>query len=333
MSPTDLIFWGIVAALGIAGAAACSGLETGAYCLNRVRLHVRARATPVDYAARLLARELEHPERLLAANLIANSLFAYLGATGVTAVLDRLGYSDAAKIGINVLVLTPVFLVLVESLPKEVFRSEADRLMYTFAPALTVARLVLTGFGVLPLVRGFADGVARLIGGEGEAGLAQSGRERLNAMIRESAAQGALSPAQAALVDRAVVFHRLTVGDEMVPWARVTPVPADWDRTRLLALLARTRHTWLPVVDPRSGGARVLGVLRHTDLYVRGDAAIESMMVQPARLPPGTPLAEAVVALREARAPVGIVEHNGKAIGLVTIKDLVEPLTGELLEW
>ena len=332
MNPWELALWGLLAVAGVIGSALCSGLETGAYCLNRVLLHVRARATPGDRAARLLAAELDHPERLLAANLIANSVFAYLGASGITAVLDKLGYSDAAKVGINILVLTPVFFVFVESLPKEVFRAESDRLMYAFAPAMTVARLVLTGFGVLPLVRGFAEAVARLIGGEGEAGLTQSGRERLHALIRESAAQGALSAAQAVLVDRALVFHRLRVEDEMVPWMRVTAVPGDWDRTRLLAFLARTRHTWLPVVEPRNP-VLVLGVIRHTDPYVRADASIAALITQPARLAPATPLRDAIIALREAQSPVGIVEHNGRAIGLVTIKDLVEPLTGELLEW
>jgi CBS domain containing-hemolysin-like protein len=134
------------------------------------------------------------------------------------------------------------------------------------------------------------------------------------------------------LVDRALVFHRLRAEDEMVPWTRVTAVPGDWDRTRLVSFLVRTRHTWVPVVEPRNP-AQVLGVIRQTDPHVRPDASIAALITQPARLSPATPLRDAVIALREAQSPVGIVEHNGRAIGLVTIKDLIEPLTGELLEW
>lgn len=331
MTPIELAGWGMVAAAGVAGSALCSGLETGAYCLNRVKLHVRAERSPPDRSARLLRSELEHPERFLAANLIANAAFAYLGASGITKVLEGMGYSAGATILINALVLTPVFFVLVESLPKEVFRAEPDRLTTLFASSITVTRLVLTGLGVLPLVRWCADLTAKLIGGEGEAGLAQTARDRLAAMLKETQEHGVLSASQAALVDRALVFHRLTVRDEMVPWSRVVAVHADWERSRLLEVLARSPHTWFPVVEGRTG--RVLGVIRHTDVPARPAARPADLLVEPARLDAETPIREAVPALRAAPAAVGIVEHHGRPLGLVTTKDLIEPLVGELVDW
>lgn len=331
MTPVELIGWGVVAGAGVLGSALCSGLETGAYTLNRVKLHVRAEREPADCNARLLNRELNHPERFLAVNLIANSAFAYLGASGITKILDGLGYSDAATIAINVLVLTPIFFVFVECLPKELFRAEADRLTYLFASSITVTRLVLTGFGVLPLVRLIADRAAGLIGGEGEQGLAQTARDRLTAMLKETQGHGVLSESQAALVDRALEFHRLRVADEMVSWSRVATVPSDCERGRLLAALARTPHTWFPVVEPRTG--RVVGVVRHADALGRPDATTRQLLVEPARLGPGTSLRDAILRIRDADAAIGIVEEVGRPVGLVTTKDLVEPLTGELIDW
>ncbi len=326
-----MLGWGLVTAAGIAGSALCSGLETGVYCLNRVKLYVRAQRTPPDYAASLLKRELDHPERLLAANLIANAAFAYIGATGITEILYGLGYSDIATILINVLALTPVFFVLVESLPKEVFRADADRLMYAFAPSITVARLLLTWCGVLPLVRMCADLATRLIGGEGEAALAQTARDRVAGMLKESQEHGVLSASQAALVDRALVFSRLRVRDEMVEWSKVATVQPDWQRAQVLAVLGRAPHTWFPVVDGRSG--RVEGVIRLVDVHTRPEATVPDLMRAPAQLDPETGLRDAAVRLREAAAPVGIVVQQGRPLGLVTTKDLIEPLTGELLDW
>ncbi len=330
MTTMELIGWGMVGGAGIVGSAMCSGLETGVYCLNRVKLFVRAQREPVDYRARLLMRELEHPERFLAANLIANAAFAYLGAAGITSILDGLGYSEASTILITVFVLTPVFFVLVESLPKELFRAEADRLTYAFAPSITVVRLLLTWCGLLPLVRVCAEGAARLIGGEGEAGLAQTSRERLAAMVKETQEHGVLSASQAALVDRALLFHRMKVRDEAVPWDAVVAVGTDWDRARVLATMARAAHSWLPVVDPRTG--RVAGVVRPADVLAR-PGNLPGALLEPARLPPYTPIRDAVLTLRAAEASVGIVEHQGRPIGLVTMKDLIEPLTGELADW
>lgn len=331
MTTPEFIGWGMVAAAGVAGSALCSGLETGVYCLNRVKLYARAQRTPAEYAARLLKQEVDHPERLLAANLIANAAFAYLGAAGITRILDGLGYSDAATILINLLVLAPVFFVFVESLPKEVFRAEADRLTYAFAPSITVTRLVLTGFGVLPLIRLCAEGAARLIGGEGGAGLAQTSRERLAAMLKETQEHGVLSASQAALVDRALLFYRLKVRDEMVPWESVAAVWIDSDRSVILATIARAPHTWLPVMEARTG--RVAGVLSAADVPGRPETPVPRLVLEPARLAPDTPIREAVLRLREAAAPVGIVEQLGKPLGLVASKDLIEPLTGELLDW
>lgn len=329
MTPWQLAGWGLVALVGVAGSALCSGIETGIYCLNRVRLYVRAQRG--EYAARLLKQEIDHPERLLASNLIANSVFAYTGAAGTTEILYGLGYSDGGVILVNVLVLTPVFFALVESLPKEVFRAEADRLTYAFAPSITVSRLLLTWSGVLPLVRLIAELAARLIGARVEEVLAQTARDRVAAMLKETQEHGVLSASQAALVDRALVFSRLRASDEMVPWGHVAVLQAGWDRARMLAVMSRTPHTWFPVVDPRSG--RVAGVLRLTTVHAEPGSAPERLMLTPARLSPETPLREAIARLREAAAPVGILERDGRPIGLVTTKDLVEPLTGELVDW
>jgi len=51
-------------------------------------------------------------------------------------------------------------------------------------------------------------------------------------------------------------------------------------------------------------------------------------VLSPARLTPRTPLPQAIAMLKSAAAPVGIVEDGGRAIGMVTMDDLVGPLVG-----
>jgi putative hemolysin len=331
VTTTYIAAWLFAALLGLLGSALASGMETGGYCVNRIRLRLRAAGGTrgVPYSARLLLAELEHPQRLLATLLITNNVFNFLAATAITALLTGAGYGDAAAVALNAGVLTPILVVFAESLPKELFRVHADRLTHLFAPHLTVARLLLTWLGVLPMVHNFAEAVSRLVGGEGGAGLARTGRERVAAMLKETAGTGPLSPSQTSLVDRAIEFQRMVVADEMVPWARVEVIGIDWDRGRILAVLARRHYSWFPAIDARG---RVVGAMRHMDLYVYPGHDARSLMREPARLAPGMPLREAIRLLRQASAGVGIVESGGKPVGLVTIKDLVEPLTGELLE-
>lgn len=327
MTHAETILWGVLAIVGMAGSALCSGLETGAYCLNRIRLAVRAGRTPPDRAARILQHEIDNPERLIGSLLAGNNFFNYLGATGASALLAGWGYDDAAIVAINTAVLTPIFFVFCESLPKELFRAEADRLTYLFAPALTVLRVAATVTLILPLVRAVARWASRLTGGGGEEGLALDARDRLAAMLREGASQGALSEAQAGLADRALDFHRATVGDEMVPWAEVHALSEDWERLRVLQHLARHRHAWYPVVDRRG---RVSGLLHFMQVYLRPDATIPQLAVPHTSLRPELPARNALDHISRGGAGLAIVERDGRPVGIVSPMDLVAPLIGDL---
>jgi len=50
-------------------------------------------------------------------------------------------------------------------------------------------------------------------------------------------------------------------------------------------------------------------------------------------LEPTTPLRSAMNRLQQARVPLVVVAEGDKPVGIVTIKDLVEPITGELASW
>lgn len=342
MTPLAQAGWWAAVVVGLIGTALLSGLETGVYRLNRVKLELRAVRGPRAWAAGLLKRETEHPERLLASNLVMNIFFGDLAATGASALLAARGYSDTTIVLINAAILTPVFFVFVESIPKELFRLEADRLTYRFAPFLVAVRVLLTYTGVLWLVRHLSSAVTRLVGGEGEKGLESTARERVATMLKETAATGVLSESQAGLVDRALAFRAIPVVEEMVPWSDVRSVPVEWDRATALRMLARTRFTYYPLVERRGvgGAGRVVGVLRYQDLFLRPEATPVQLAKEPARLPPRTPLREAVLSLRRAGAMVGIVEEGGEGgggggggewgrpVGLVTMADLVDPLMG-----
>jgi Mg2+/Co2+ transporter CorB len=61
---TEEIVWWVVLVAGLAGTAIYSGVETGLYCLNRVRLRLRVEKGPRQNAARTVEKELREPERM-----------------------------------------------------------------------------------------------------------------------------------------------------------------------------------------------------------------------------------------------------------------------------
>lgn len=322
--------------VGLVGTAVFSGVETGLYCLNRVRLAIRAAQGPMQRAAQTLTRELRDPERMLGANLIANLVFGDMAATGSSRLLSSWGYSASWIVAINVIIFTPVFFILVESVPKELFRIEADRLTYRFAWLLPLTRRVLTAIPALPIVRILTALVGRLIGAGDEADLEASARERVANLVKESAGTGTISTSQAGLVDRALAFQRGTVGEQMRGIDDVSCVGEDATLGQLREAVERNWATgggaWVPMLEGRGGGSGsarpAVGVVWHADAYLRSAGAIRSLALQPARIPPATPLADAVAQLRRAAVPVGLVENDGRLIGIVTMDDLVEPLLG-----
>ncbi len=327
MSPWQEAGWWALTLAGLLGTGLYAGLETGLYFVNRIKLEVRAVHGPRRRGAMRLRRELEHPERVLATNLIGTILFSDLAATGAAELLHAWGYSDGAAIAVNVAVLTPLLFVFCETVPKEMFRLEADRLTYTFSRALSGPGMLLTWVGVLPLVHALVWAAPRLIGCEAEAGLALSARERIATMLKESAATGALSESQAGLVDRALAFQRMTAADAMTPWAEVRTVPADWSRDQVIRLLSREGAAALPVVE-RGSVLRVVGMLRFEDGFLRAAGNALALAGPAVRVPARMTLPEAAMRLRESDAGAAIVEEGGRVIGLVTLADVMEPLLG-----
>jgi CBS domain containing-hemolysin-like protein len=311
----------------ILASALCSGIETGCYSVNRVRLDLRAgRSTPIDHAARIIRTELELPERLLATLLIGNNVVHFLSAESMHAFLHPFGLPEVAQAVLNTLVIAPVLFVLGEAVPKELFRIRAEQLTYQCSRFLLALRLSLTVTGVLSLVRLVVGAAERLAGLPPAA--ASDARQQISTLLKEGATHGVLSDSQVTLLDRALAFAGVTVGDEMTPWAQVKALPADADHARAIRLLAQVAFTRLPVVD-RYG--KVVGVVRQVDLHLQPTGTVAKVMTPVVRLRKSTPVPEALRMLAGARSRMAVIEDDaGLPLGIASTRDLVEPLTGQL---
>ncbi len=324
----DGAMWLVLVLGSLALSAVFSGIEIGCYSLNRVRLDLRAMQTPPDRSARVMRDELSRPDRILATLLIANNIAHYFLAMGATNALAGAGLSDRAVLIVSNLTLTPLIFVFGEALPKEIFRIEADRLAYPFAFALRVLRVALTVTGVLPAVGVITRSFERVTGLPPQR-LADA-RQRIAQLLKEGAVAGMLSESQVTLLDRAMVFRAVTVGDEMIAWAKVRSLPLDSSRNIVRRLIGESVHARLPVTD-RTG--RVVGIVRQLDLHLRPEAPLQALLRAPVRLRRTNSVREALVELRRSDSKLGVVEDAaGRPVGIVTLKDLVEPLTGELAD-
>lgn len=341
MSPLETLLWVLVMLAGLAGSAMFSGLETGIYSLSRVRLELAARAgDPAGHRGGpgLLLREMDRPESLLTTILVGNNTCNYLGTLGLGTLLIAGGLSPGAAVIVQTLVLTPVLVIFGESLPKELFRLRADTLPARLGAFIAAVRTVLTWTGVLGLLLLLVRIASRLAGVRPERAVSGPA-ERIAAMIRESASAGSLSGVQGALAEQALAFDRAAVRDVMVPWHDAATLPADATRADAMRTILRAGPTAYPLVERRAAEAhrghahRVLGVVVSTDLLADPALTPRAATTEPARIDPGTPARRALASLRSSGVSLAIVEEHGRPVGLVTAKDLVEPLTGRLAAW
>ena len=80
-------------------------------------------------------------------------------------------------------------------------------------------------------------------------------------------------------------------------------------------------------------GGRVVGVLWRVEASLNPEGEVRSLVRPVTRLKPGLSAREALGGLRSDGGRMGIVERDGRPIGVVSPKDLFEPLMGELQAW
>ena len=126
------------------------------------------------------------------------------------------------------------------------------------------------------------------------------------------------------------ILRKRCVRDEMIPWRNVQTISNDADRATRCAAIS---SPWTRLPDHRAMTEQVLGAVSVIDMSLSPDTKIEGLHSGVERLSPNVSVAQALVRLRRGPNVLGIVETDGRPIGLVTAKDLVEALTGELAAW
>ena len=308
--------------LGVVSCGYFASMEIGAYCVNKLRL--RMRAEEGDVKARALAGLLEDPQVFVTALLIGTNASVYLATVSLTQLGRIRGWEFPSLTA--TLVLAPVLLVFAEAIPKNILRRNAEVLLYRM---VRVTRWAMTV--PLPVARVLSKLIPL-----GERGVHSWGerffsRQRLKYLLMESTEEGVLTPYQNVIAENILSLRDLRVRSVMIPLSRVAAVEEEAGNERVVELVRRYNFSRFPVY--RGQKWRVVGVINVLDALGQEFSVRGSVRDAPV-LSPWDTVASALHELRVAKQPMGIVsDGTGRAVGLVTMKDLVEEIVGELAEW
>jgi len=306
-----------------------SAAEISLVTLNRYRLRHQAEAG--HRGARIAAKLLERPDRLIGVILLgSNSINALFSALTTVTVIRVWGAKESA-IGIATVIITLVVLILTDLAPKTLAALRPERIAY---PSAFVLRpLLKLSYPVVWFINGLANGLLRLFGikVQGRAAEALSAEE-FKTLVMEA---GVLMPETHQDMLLAILeLEKVTVDDVMVPRGEIEAIDLDANWNEIAAKLGTSRYTRLPVyrgnLDNVVGAVHLRRVMRlmHSGNFDR--ESFVPLIVEPYFIPQGTPLSTALLNFRASkRRSALVVNEYGDILGLVTIEEILEEIVGD----
>lgn len=313
-----------------------SGMETGVYRLSRLRLRLGAERGDLKYV--LLSRAMRDSSALLLTLLVANNMVNYLATSSVTYLFLSVAPDRTAEL-LATSLTAPLLFIFGESLPKNIFLYRADVLTPYLGPFLYVIHQVLTWSGIVPLLRLISRAFARIVGAPvaPKRMMVSSQAHHVKTILRDTQEEGLFSHVQTEMLDRVINIPTLRLNTVMIPMPRVRAIPVQTDRAALLDELKK--HTFTRLLVWRDVPANIPGFINVYDVLTSAEEfqSVEQF-IQPLRsLDADVLVTDAIEVLRREQVKMILVTRRRGSrdapVGIVTMKDLVEELMGELAEW
>ena len=328
----------LVAAFVVVISGLFGGAETGMYQLSRLRLRLGIERKILSFV--ILGKCLRDRSALLLSILIGNNLTHYVVTSIVTwLLLSEVKAAHTAEL-FATLITVPVLFVFGELIPKNIFFYRADYLMPFFAPVLFVSHKLFSWCGAVPLLKFMSGIFVRLTGSDAGSKTVTAAvqRPRIRAIFADIREEGVLSPVQTGIINRLVNISHTPIRTVMTPINKVETVDTDSDNSVLLKKLEECAFTRLPVADKQP--ANIVGFINIYEALTSPEKFTELYnFIKPIRkLQANTTVVDAINIMQRENQKIVLVTKTGrgereKPIGIVTMKDLVEELLGELAEW
>ena len=293
-----------------------SGTEAGILSLNRLRMRHLARQK--DRAAVQLQQLLERPARLLVTALVITGLLNIVALVLLVNIL--IGWFGWAGYFLTFVLGLPLFLLVVELLPKAIFRRVPYRELASLAVLLDIASMVLTpaiyvGSLFAKSVLGFQRPREIFVA-----------REDLKYITSEVERMGMLSSIERQMIHNVVDFRSVKVRDVMVSVSKVVTVRQEATIEQLVELTRCFGFDRYPVVD---SVGKIVGLVNVFDLLVDRESA-STVRHYLRRILTVRSDEQASIVLRRLRASLSslaaVVDAEGHPIGIVSAEDLLNPL-------
>ena len=313
-----------------------SGSETALIAIPRERVH---QLEDKHRSGRYLGRLTGDPERTLGTILVANNFVNILGASVATTlaiklIADTYGSDAGTAWGpwASTLLFTALILIVGEITPKTLAARYPDQV------ALVVARpiwfLTRTISPITRIFVGIGRAILRIFRAT-DMRVSPVTEEDIMAMAKLGEAAGQIDSAEREIIDSVFSLADRPVREVMTPRVDIVPLTAPLTPEGIRSAVITTGHSRYPVVDEDGSLDHILGVFYAKDLLRSADNLpphrLRRLLREPHYVPESTPVLDVFQQMRRERLGFAVVlDEHGGVDGIVTIKDLVAELVGEL---
>jgi putative hemolysin len=297
-----------------------------------------------DGKAEKLLRMKENPERFLSAVQIGITLFGTLAsAIGGTLAIRYLApllamisffkpFSDTIALGIVVVVLTYLFLVFGELVPKYVGLSNKVKVSIFIVPLFDfVSRFFFFLVNILSFSTMFFVKGLNLKHGEEHAGEGE-----IKILLEEGRIKGVFDRTEEELIHGVFQFADRSVKEIMVPKPNVYAIDIEDNKDKVLDYIIENEFSRYPVY--RDSFDNIIGIVYHKEItkYIwreKDPFTLEKMLKKPFFVPETMEISILLKEMQRTHQHLAVViDEYGTTVGIVTLEDIMEEIFGEIMD-
>lgn len=307
-----------------------SASETAIIALSKIRL--RHLVNQGLKRAKMVHNLLTKSDKFIAAILIGNNFVNIALSAIVTAIfVNLLGY----RLGVVLSTFATAFFILIfcEITPKIFAMRYTEKIALFVAPLMGNILKILSPF--TSFFSGISNFILKIFGLNVTKRSPLITEEELRLMIEVGKDEGVLSDEERRMLHKIFEFGDTKVGEVMVPNDKVVAVNVQASPEELLNIFVEQGHARLPVYEETV--EKIIGVIyAHDLLYIlrdKGLFVIPDLIHEPYYVTGSMRVNELLRKFQEDKIQIAIVvDAHKKALGIVTLEDLVEEIVGELEE-
>ena len=302
--------------------------EAALVSISRLRAHAIAERRV--RGAENLARLVDDKTRFLTAILVGNTIVLLAADSLATYIALALGIPSGAVLA--TIVMTVIFLLFGEIIPKTVATGDSERWALKLALPMRYTAYVLT-----PIARTFefaTDLILRLFGIK-HAHRPYVTEEDIRALVNFGAEQRVIEEQERELIHSVMEFADTIVREIMKPRPEMVAVSVDDSPRRALDVVIAEGYSKLPVYQESKDD--IIGVIHDRELMIAladgslARSSVRALMRTAVHVPETKKIADLLREMQRDKFSLAIVvdEYGGTA-GLVTMEDLLEEIVGEI---